>query len=175
MQFKQISSRPLKQCFYILLSTIILSNSVFSQSTYLSQGAKENIIIDRLEIIAQKDSILNFSKTRPVNRQHMMQAVMAFKQKYPGIVLSKTDEYNLNGVYLNNIEYIADSLRGNFKSKKKLGPFYTTPANLYEVHVKDFDLVVNPIIQFKYMKESDNGETLFLNSRGVTIRGRIAN
>ena len=46
---------------------------------------------------------------------------------------------------------------------------------MYEVHVKDFDLVINPVIQFKYMKESDNEKTLFLNSRGVNIRGRIAN
>jgi hypothetical protein len=46
---------------------------------------------------------------------------------------------------------------------------------LYEVHVKDFDLVINPVIQFQYMKESDNDEGLFLNSRGVNVRGRIAN
>ena len=61
------------------------------------------------------------------------------------------------------------------KSKKPIGRFYTTPANLYEVHVKDFDLIINPVIQFQYMKESDNDERLFLNSRGLDIRGRIAN
>jgi hypothetical protein len=90
-------------------------------------------------------------------------------------VLSKTDEYNLRSLYLNNIEYLPDSQRIAIKSKKRIGPFYRTPANLYEVHVKDFDLIINPIIQFKYMKESDNDETLFLNSRGVDLRGRIAN
>jgi hypothetical protein len=100
---------------------------------------------------------------------------MGFKQNHPGIVLSKTDEYNLRSLYLNNIEYLPDSQRIAIKSKKRIGPFYRTPANLYEVHVKDFDLVINPIIQFQYMKESDNDEGLFLNSRGVSVRGRIAN
>ncbi|HEV8271923.1 MAG TPA: hypothetical protein VGQ04_11505, partial [Chitinophagaceae bacterium] len=166
MQFKQTLARLL----FILCPVFAIS-----QSTYLPQGDKANIILERLEIFGQKDSILNFSKTKPLNRLQMMRGVMGFKQMYPGVSLSKTDEYNLQRLYLNNIEYLPDSQRTAIKSKKHIGPFYTTPANLYEVHVKDFDLVVNPIIQFKYMKESDNDETLFLNSRGVDIRGRIAN
>ncbi len=175
MQFKQINPRPLKGCLCGLLLVTIFSNAGFAQNTYLPQGAKENILIERLEILGQKDSILNFSKTKPFNRLHMVRGVMGFKQNYPGLSLSKTDEYNLQRLYLNNIEYLTDSQRIAIKSKKRIGPFYTTPANLYEVHIKDFDLVINPMIQFKYMKESDNDETLFLNSRGVAIRGRIAN
>ena len=53
--------------------------------------------------------------------------------------------------------------------------FYKTPANLYEVHVKDFDLVVNPVFQYVVSKENDNDQNLFLNTRGLTVRGRIAN
>lgn len=175
MQFKQINPRPLKGCLCALLLVTIFSNAGLAQNTYLPQGAKENILIERLEILGQKDSILNFSKTKPFNRLQVVRGVMGFKQQHPGVKLSKTDEYNLQRIYLNNIEYLPDSQRIIVKSKKHIGPFYTTPANLYEVHVKDFDLVINPIIQFKYMKESDNDETLFLNSRGVSIRGRIAN
>jgi hypothetical protein len=175
MQFKQINPRPLKGCLCALLVFTIFSNSVFAQNTYLPQGAKESILIERLEILGQKDSILNFSKTKPLNRLQVIRGAMGFKQNHPGVLLSKTDEYNLRSLYLNNIEYLPDSQRIAIKSKKHIGPFYTTPANLYEVHVKDFDLVINPIIQFQYMKESDNDESLFLNSRGVGIRGRIAN
>src|SRR6188768_3881075 len=166
MQFKQTLARLL----FILFPVFAVS-----QTTYLPQGDKANIILERLEILGQKDSILNFSKTRPFNRLQVIRGVTGFKQRHPGVILSKTDEYNLQHLYLNNIEYLPDSQRTAIKSKKHIGPFYTTPANLYEVHVKDFDLVINPIIQFKYMKESDNDETLFLNSRGVDIRGRMAN
>jgi len=175
MQFKQINPRPLKGCLCALFVFTILSNSVFAQNTYLLQGSKENILIERLEVLGQKDSILNFSKTKPLNRLQLIRGAMTFKQNHPGIILSKTDEYNLQSLYLNNIEYLPEEQRIAIKSKKPIGRFYTTPANLYEVHVKDFDLVINPIIQFQYMKESDNDESLFLNSRGVGIRGRIAN
>ncbi len=175
MQFKQINPRPLKGCLCALLFFTIFSNSVFAQNTYLPLGSKENILIERLEILGQKDSILNFSKAKPLNRLQLVRGAMAFKQNHPGIILSKTDEYNLQSLYLNNIEYLPEEQRNAIKSKKPIGRFYTTPANLYEVHVKDFDLVINPIIQFQYMKESDNDESLFLNSRGVGIRGRIAN
>lgn len=167
MQFKQTLLR---------LCLILCPFVSFSQSTYLSQDAKENIFIDRLEILGQKDSILNFSKTRFLNRKFLMAGLESFRQKNPGYKFSKTDLYNLKGVYRNNIEYLSDSLQQSLKSKKPfLKNFYTTPANLYEVHVKDFDLIVNPIIQFQYLKEQDNNEGLFLNSRGVGIRGRIAN
>ncbi|HKZ68415.1 MAG TPA: hypothetical protein VJ111_18735, partial [Chitinophagaceae bacterium] len=47
-------------------------------------------------------------------------------------------------------------------------------ANLYEVHVNDFDLIVNPVIQYVVSKERDNDQSLFLNTRGLTVRGRIA-
>jgi len=166
MQFKQTLAR---------LILILCPVSAFSQSAYLNQGAKENVLIERLEILGQKDSILNFSKIKPLNRMQMIRGAMDFKRNHPGIMLSKVDEYNLQGVYINNIEYLPESLRNSIKSKKPIAKnFYTTPANLYEVHVKDFDLIINPIVQIQYMKENNNDESLFLNSRGVGIRGRIA-
>ena len=175
MQFKQINPRPLKGCLYALLLLIYFSNQTSAQSTYLVQGAKENTLIERLEILGQKDSIFNFSKTRPLNRLQVVRGAMSFKQLHPDILLSKTDEYNLQSLYLNNIEYLSEVQRDSIRSKKPIGRFYRTPANLYEVHIKDFDLVINPVIQFQYMKESDDDANLFLNSRGVMIRGRIAN
>ena len=174
MQFKQSYPHPLKGCLFII-ATLFFSSQSLSQNTYLSQGAKENILIERLEILGQNDSILNFSKAKPWNRLQVVRGALSFKQNHPNISLSKTDEYNLHSLYRNNIEYLSAEHRDSIRSKKTLGRFYRTPANLYEVHVKDFDLIINPVIQFQYMKESDDDASLFLNSRGVAIRGRIAN
>ena len=174
MQFKQSYPHPLKGCLFII-ATLFISSQSLSQNTYLSQGAKENILIERLEILGQNDSILNFSKAKPWNRIQVVRGALSFKQNHPNISLSKTDEYNLHSLYRNNIEYLSAEHRDSIRSKKTLGRFYRTPANLYEVHVKDFDLIINPVIQFQYMKESDDDASLFLNSRGVAIRGRIAN
>ncbi|HLF46030.1 MAG TPA: hypothetical protein VI548_06375 [Chitinophagaceae bacterium] len=166
MQFKQTLLR-----LFLFLCPV----ATFSQSTYLSQGAKENILAERFEILGQSDSILNFSKIRPLNRKHLVEGVNAFRKNHADFKLSKTDEYNLQSVYMNNLEYLPEDLRKNYKSKKPIARnFYTTPANLYEVHVKDFDLVINPVIQFQYSSEQDNSESVFLNSRGVAVRGRIA-
>ena len=90
--------------------------------------------------------------------------------------LSRVDEYNLRSVYLNNMEWLLAEEREQYKSKKPvLKSFYKSPANLYEVHVNDFDLVINPVIQYVISKEKDNDQSLFLNTRGLTLRGKIAN
>jgi hypothetical protein len=93
---------------------------------------------------------------------------------------SKVDRCNLRSAVLNNQEWIGNAPGGarppEFASKKPIWKvFYRTPANLYEVHVKDFELILNPVIQFVLSKENNNDQDLFLNTRGVTVRGRIAN
>ncbi|MBK5270581.1 MAG: hypothetical protein JJE22_06165 [Bacteroidia bacterium] len=147
----------------------------FSQITYLPQGDKANILLERLEIKAGKDSVLNFSKTKPFSRKHFFQA--SVNTSDPS--LSKVDKYNLKSYWMNNLEYFHwenETAMQMFKSKKPiLKNFYKTPANLYEVHQKDLDLIINPVFQFQISKENGNDESLFLNSRGIRLRGRIAN
>lgn len=67
MQFKESLVR---------LAMILLPISGFSQITFLPQGDKSAILLDRLEIRAYKDSLFNFSKTRPLSRQHVMNALL---------------------------------------------------------------------------------------------------
>jgi hypothetical protein len=173
MQFKQtlvrllfliLYTHPQKGYFFILFIVTFVSLNTFGQTTYLQQDDKQNILLERMEILAQKDSILNFSKTKPFSRKQVLMAAMNYKPRYPAVVFSKTDEYNLQSLYRNNIEYLPADIRNTIASKKPLGKnFYSTPANLYEVHSKDFDLVINPVFQFVLSKESDNDENLFLN------------
>ncbi len=149
----------------------------FSQSTYLPQGDKQNVLLERMEIKAGTDSVLNFSKTKYFNRsKYVINGVKSYLQKVDESSLSKVDAYNLRSLYLNNMEWLTDEQREQYHSKKPiLKNFYTSPANLYETHVKDFDLVINPVVQYTVSKEKDNDQSLFLNTRGLTLRGRIAN
>jgi hypothetical protein len=76
---------------------------------------------------------------------------------------------------MNNSEWVSGS-KESFLSKKPFWKsFYVTKPNLFEVNTKDFFLAVNPIINFQTAKESGNSSNIFLNTRGVTARGRIAN
>jgi len=166
MQFKKTILR---------LVLFISPVSVFGQTTFLPQGDKANILLERLEIKAGTDSAFNFSKTKPFSRRYMINAIDLYTIK-PGVNLSKVDAHNVRSLYMNNLEWVPEADRINFKSKKPIGKnFYQTPANLYEVHVKDFDLALNPVIQFQYGKENNYDQSLFLNTRGLTLRGRIAN
>src|SRR5690242_18375428 len=155
MQFKQTLVR---------LLLILFPLAGLSQSSYLPQGDKANILMERWEIRSQKDSFFNFSKTKPFNRRHIVAAANAYVQKMGAGSLSKVDAWNLRSLYLNNIEYVPQAERSKYASKKPIGKnFYQTPANLYEVHIKDFDLVVNPVIQVTISREKDNSETLYQN------------
>jgi hypothetical protein len=166
MQFKKTLVR---------LVLILFPLFSLSQSSYLPQGDKANILMERLEIKARNDSFFNFSKTKPFNRRTVVAGVTNYVQKY-GNTLSKVDAYNIRGVYLNNIELVPAAERAKYASKKPIGKnFYKTPANLYEVHITDFDLIVNPVIQVTISKENNNSETLYQNTRGVSVRGAIAN
>lgn len=166
MQFKKTLVR---------LLVILFPLAISAQSTYLPQGDKANILMERLEIKSRSDSFFNFSKTKPFTRKHAVSAVQHYEALH-GSSLSKVDAYNIQRLYLNNLEYLTEADRLKYASKKPIwNNFYKTPANLYEVHQKDFDLIVNPVIQYTLSKEQNSNEKLFLNTRGVTIRGQIAN
>ncbi|MBO9684202.1 MAG: hypothetical protein J7502_16300 [Flavisolibacter sp.] len=170
----------------ILLVFLILPILAFSQvTTYLPQDARENVLLERLEIKAQTDSILNFSKNKPFSRRQVINALNGIGNRNSNFSywnMSSIDGYNLENVIHANSEFLPDSLRKSgegmdkYQSKKVfLKHFYKTPYNFYEVHTKDFFLALNPVLQFYVGKESNNDERIFLNTRGVTLRGNIAN
>ena len=178
MQFNQITPLLPKRGYpFLILFFFFFTGfgTVQAQSTFLPQGDKNNILMERMEILSRSDSFFNYSKTKPFSRRHVVNAATHFEKQY-GQSLSKVDKYNLQRLYMNNLEFVPEADRAKYNSKKPIGKrFYTSPANLYEVHVKDFDLVVNPVIQYTLSKEQDNDDDLFLNTRGVQVRGKIAN
>jgi len=161
MQFKQTLLRLL-----FLMIPFIGS----SQTTYIPFGAKENSLIERLEIKFGTDSVLNFSKTKPYSRNQMISRI----GRMDSSLFTKVDEYNLRLAMMSNFEW-AVGQRSDFLSKKPIWKsFYETPANLYEVNKENFFLAINPVIQYTVSKENDNDQHLFLNTRGISLRGRIA-
>lgn len=155
---------------------LLLPAAAAAQTTYLQQGDKQNTFLERLEIKAQTDSVLNFSKNRAYSRKYNVAGVNSYLAKYGEAGLSAVDKYNLRSFYMNNTEWLTEEEREQYKSKKSIwNTFYKTPANFYEVHVKDFDMVVNPILQLTLSKQNDNNQRLFQNTRGLSIRGKIAN
>jgi len=88
--------------------------------------------------------------------------------------LSPRDRQDLQYLFNDNNEWIADSSRFLLRNRKGLlRVFYKTPANLFEVNSKDFSMRVNPMFNFQVGRQSNDAELLFLNQRGLEIRGAV--
>ena len=162
-----------------------------AQSTYLQQGDKAYQLLNRLEIKGKTDASLNFSGLKYLNRKTMVKEASMLDSMdilvknnliadstlavWGKLQLTKIDKYNLHSFFMNNSEWVEGS-KESFKSKKAIfNTFYKTQPNLAEINTKDFFLVINPMLQLTYGKESDNKDNIFVNSRGITLRGMIAN
>ncbi len=170
---------------------LIILAPVFAdaQSTYIPLGSKEYHLMDRLEIKQSKYIHINFSAAKPYSRKNTVQEILLIDSLRNGLIsteddrfknyrkysLSNIDIYNIESLKMNNSEWQPE-VPESFNSKRPvLKRFYTTPSNFYEVHTKDFFLAVNPVLNFQAGKESDNDQTLYINSKGITVRGMIAN
>lgn len=165
MQYKQTAVR----LFFLLLPF-----AAFSQTTFLPQGAQENILMERMEI-KTRDSALQYFKTRPYSRKVITQwAEEIYGNNERFSALSKTDQFNIRQLLIKNSEWTI-AVPDLLKSRKPIAKhFYKNPSNLYEVNAKDFFLAVNPVVQYYVGKEKDNDQHIFLNTRGISLRGRIA-
>jgi hypothetical protein len=160
-----------------------------AQSTYLNQGTKDIHFVERLEIKQQTNTDLNFSTLRPFNRKAIVRqaefldsarlgyADSTGQDKYKewtDLDLSPVDEYNLHSFLMNNTEWVTVPRQDFMSRKPVLKTFYKTKTNFLEVKNNDFFLALNPILQFQQGFEAGNNKSIFLNSRGVSVRGLIA-
>ena len=87
--------------------------------------------------------------------------------------LSPVDQATLNSL-LSTISNGPVSNKPSFASKTPwFNTFYTEKANFYEVKEGDFFLAIDPAIEETQSIESGNNERVFLNAKGLTLRGMI--
>jgi hypothetical protein len=153
----------------------------FAQSTFLPQGSKFDHFLERMEILLQTNPDLNISTAKPISRKlavsiaQMSDSLHKFFPYDYYYRLSPIDQYNLNDLLMNNIEWVNGSTDSFLSRKPFLSTFFKHKANFYEVNEKDFFLAVDPVIQETQSYQSDNSERVFLNAKGLTLRGMIAN
>ena len=173
----------------ITLIVFIYPLIIDAQTTYLPEGSKEYQFIDRLEIKEAHNNNYNFSTVKPYSRRSLVQeaefldsarigysnSLTEEDDQWTGLNLTKIDEYNLHSILMDNSEWVTGSKESFLSKKPFLKSLYVTKPNLLAVNVKDFFLVLNPVIYYSMSKESSNDENIFYNKRGITARGRIAN
>jgi hypothetical protein len=163
-----------------LLIILILPYFGYSQSTYLPQGSQYEHFLDRIGIKMQSNPDLNIFFCKPISRKVAVEAseyADSLMNTYPDAVayhLGKTDQATLQSLLMNNSEWVNGS-QTSFLSKHPIwNTIYKTKANFLEVNEKDFFLVINPVLQFQLSNQTGNPEQVYVNTKGLTFRGRIA-
>jgi hypothetical protein len=160
----------IKRFFKLLIFIFPLQSN--AQSTYLPKGSLEYEYLDRVEILNGNNSSINFSTVKPYNRKSIMDQFFFSDSNTNKILIISEEELKLKK---NNLEWLGKEAKYYTSKKSLFHTFYKNPASFYEVNNESFFLSVNPILHFRYGKEINYDKPIFLNTRGVTIRGRIAN
>lgn len=143
---------------------LFILKNISAQSTFVPLGNDEYWLMDRAEIMSG-----NFLNQKHTSHKPYLRGINV------DAVNLQTDKRGLR-----NVDYIvnenAEFYETNFTGSKKpiLKHFYKTKADLYSTQSNDFMLKLNPVLYFGYGKEQNDGENLFINSRGAELRGWIA-
>lgn len=162
-----------KIIYYLFFSLLSVSFAlqVNAQSSNVPYNPEYYHLIDRYEI-KQKNFGNIFTNIKPYSRLEIAKFVENFDSTYNG-TLSEADKYNLSYLALDNWEHMSDTSIADVK-KPFLKYFYRSKIDIANVHEKDFDVHVNPVILFSAGDDNLNTSRPFVNQRGVIMHGSIA-
>ncbi|MEO1053562.1 MAG: hypothetical protein AAFX87_23205 [Bacteroidota bacterium] len=155
---------------YILVVVgLILPIVSFAQSTNAPLNPDYYHWIERYEIKSGKFSKNFFSQVKPYKRSDIAAFIDSIRSS--DMTLSRADEFNLTYLTNDNWEWSDDS---TYTSRKPiLKHFYRAKSDLFHVDEPDFDLHINPVLHLGTGFESESDANLFVNTRGVEVRGVI--
>ena len=187
--------------FSILICVLCSINFAFGQASYVPRGSDSYRIINRFDIkglsgydfhtsakhysrkevasyifdlesdnISAKD-IKNFQYLQNDNLEYFKDDLSpdVTRTTTKSFVDTSKVFYSLEGKEIKNHEIRFRKTSGLFKH------FYKSPAKFFEINSEDFQLTVNPILNIRYGKDTENDDLLFQNSRGIQLHGLIDN
>ncbi|MBK8922225.1 MAG: hypothetical protein IPM81_12110 [Saprospirales bacterium] len=156
--------------FLLALGLLTASGSIAQPATLPLQSPAHHLL-DRLDISSGTAAPMHL-QVRPVSRQDAVAYALLVDS-----VANTAGKYSagLRYLYDENNEWLSpgDSLRRRLRRKPVLGIFFRTPANLFEVNTPAFRLRVNPMAQLAAGQEQNESAFLFVNQRGVEVRGDV--
>jgi hypothetical protein len=142
----------------------------FSQSNYATYGESYYHLIDRYEVKSGKIFPQIFTAVKPYKRSDIAAFLDSASQE--GLFSSAADRFNLE--YLQNDNWEWARPQSNDSRRPILKYFYKKKSDLFHVDAEpDFDLHVNPVLYLGAGKDADSDDLLFINTRGVEVRGMI--
>lgn len=142
----------------------------FGQSTNAPLNEDYYHWIDRYEIKSGRVVPQVFTSVKPYKRK----AIAAFVdsvQLRDNVFSSSVDLYNYQ--YLRNDNWEWSRSEDNESKKPVLKHLYKKKSDFLFTDLPEFDIHVNPVLYTSFGHDGQAGESLYLNSRGVEIRGMV--
>jgi hypothetical protein len=153
--------------YLMLLSPLLVSG----QSSFAPLNQDYYHWVDRYEVKAGKILPYFFTSIKPYKRSAIVDFIDSVQQM--GLIESKTDKFNYN--YLRNDSWEWSDAETSVSKRPILRHFFKRKSDFFSIHNKDFDLHFNPVIAFSAGKDNRRDDKLFVNTRGVEVRGMVDN
>jgi hypothetical protein len=155
---------------------LLVPSLLRAQGVYTPLGTDTYHLFDRLEIKSGKISRDIHSSTKPFRKKAISLFVDSFEMST--MEHSNADWFNFSYLEADNMDYLG--LKGRSRTPV-LKYFYTNRTALYSTVSEDFELYINPVLNFSVgMERGSYGdpplsikEPLFNNTRGMEARGLI--
>lgn len=156
---------------YITLIVLTLQVvSVNAQSTNATLNEDYYHWIDRYEIKYGRVLPEIFTSVKPYKRDRIIQFLDSVSAK-DYVFTSSADQFNYQ--FLKNDSWEWSRSASNDSRKPVLRHSYKKKSDLLFSDLPEFDIHVNPVIYAGIGHDGQAGETLYINSRGLEIRGMI--
>jgi hypothetical protein len=154
----------------LLVYLLAASFGTFAQSTNATLNEDYYHWITRYEIKAGRVAPELFTSVRPYKRKAIVALVDSLEKK-DQVFTSRADRFNYE--YLRNDSWEWSRAESSDGRKPFLKSLYRKKSDFAHVDNPDFDLHVNPVLYLGAGKDSRLSQSLFINTRGVEIRGMI--
>ncbi|MEZ4926208.1 MAG: hypothetical protein R3A50_08025 [Saprospiraceae bacterium] len=159
------------QVICLTLCVLFLPGLIQAQPDFFPIQSQASYLLDRMEILNIGESNLH-SEIRNYQRNDAGSVISSLDSS--ACNSDRVDRYNLQYLAAESSEWLPDSNQYFPKSRRALLKyFYKSPANLFEVNSRYFTMRINPMFDFQLGKEKDDNEPLFINHRGLEIRGSV--
>ena len=130
----------------VLIFFTSLFNLVNAQGALVPLNSDYYYLIDRYEIKYGKFAPRIFTSYKQTQRKDIAAFADTVLQDS---TLSKVDKFNLQYLKNDNWEWYADSLKVGNSKKPVLKYLYTKNNSFYSFRSKDFEIMINPVINFE--------------------------
>ena len=156
--------------FFPLLMILLGPFAGFSQSTNAPLNEDYYHWIDRYEIKAGRVAPELFTSVKPYKRSSIIEYVDSLNKK-DQVFTTRSDLFNYE--YLQNDSWEWSRTESSNSAKPFLKQLYKKKSDFLFLNKPEFDLHVNPVLYLGLGKDSREEETLFINTRGLEIRGMV--